>query len=87
MQDIVSDLLWNVPEVQEEIARFLVTVPEYRRAEQEFYAALEPLEPLLGRARYGVLMDRLCGYLRQVQCVHYGFGLGLRRELIRSLCL
>ena len=87
MQDALLDLLWKSPEVLESISQFLRTIPAYQQAQRDFYATAEQLREKVGQELYNRLEDQFLTYTNYEVMAYYAFGLGLRKELIRAICL
>lgn len=87
MQDALLDLLWQKRDVLESISKFLRTIPAYQQAQRDFYAAAEQLRAQVSPELYDRLEDQFLTYTNYEVMAYYAFGLGLREELIRALCL
>ncbi len=82
---ILQTLFLDNLEIPAEIARFCDAVPGYAQAEREYDRAAQELMELIGYERYARFEEAVTQHLSYEVRASYLFGLGLRKEILRSL--
>ena len=82
---ILRTLFLDNLEIPAEIARFCDAVPGYAQAEREYDRAAQELMELIGYERYARFEEAVNQHLSYEARAPYLFGLGLRKEILRSL--
>jgi len=85
MNDILSTLFLDNPYLPEQISAFCDTLPEYRKAEQEYQTAQQEMLNRLGYDAFSDFEQVQSNYMAQLVHAYYLFGLGLRQELLSAL--
>ena len=83
--NILYSLFVNNPDLDKEISRFCRSLPEYNRAQKEYFQAAQEVLSLLGAETYCPYEERLNRYWSLINDAHYLFGLNLRRDILQAL--
>ena len=84
-QSILQTLFLDNPEIPVEISSFCNHIPEYVQAELAYNRAARELMDLIGYERYARFEEAVTQHLSYEVRASYLFGLGLRKEILRSL--
>lgn len=85
MENILHTLFLDNPYIPEQVYAFCKTLPEYREAEREYYAAEQELSDRLGYDEFNRFDNIQSHYMAQLVHAYYLFGLGLRQEVLSAL--
>jgi len=86
MNDILSTLFLDNPEIPGHVYAFCNQLPDFLQAEREYETAAAALRARLGND-YDDFEETLNWYLAQFANAYYLFGLGLRQEVLSALGL
>lgn len=87
MQELLSTLFRNNPEIDEAVARYCRTLPEYEAAKQQYEQAASRLAGAVDFSLYDEFQTCLLRYTDFEVQAYFRFGLELRKNLIRELNL
>ena len=87
MQDLLAELFWNVLDAPGAVTEFLDALPGYQEARREYEEVAEQIAAKAGFDLYDEFQNKLLTYSDYEVRAYYGFGLGLRKELIRQMLL
>lgn len=85
MQELLSNLLCDAPNISEAVCRFCDAIPEYAAAKRDYQAVAGRVAEVVGFDLYDEFQTRLLAYSDYEIRAYYAFGLGLRQELLRQL--
>lgn len=85
MDSILHTLFLDNPYLPEQICAFCETLPEYRKAEQDYQKAELALEAQLGYEVFNRFDEIQSYYMAQLVHAYYLFGLGLRQDILLAL--
>lgn len=87
MQEFLSNLLRNNPEIDEAVARYCRRLPEYAAAKRQYEQAASRLADAVDFSVYDEFQTCLLRYTNFEVQAYFRFGLELRENLIRELNL
>lgn len=85
MVNLLHKLLWDNPNLPEEIQKFSRTIPGVESANQSYSAMLKQVEKQMGYEFSARLEEEFNSYCLSESYAHYLFGLGLRQEILGAL--
>ena len=83
--ELFSMLFTDNPQLPQAIFRFCQSLPEYRRAREDYQRAAEELQSALGFARYNRFEQALNRLWAEENRAYYLFGLQLRQTVLKAL--
>jgi len=87
MQELLSTLLRHNPEIDEAVARYCRSLPEYTAAKAQYEQAASRLADAVDFSLYDEFQTCLLRYTDFEVHAYFRFGLELRENLIRELNL
>lgn len=85
MQHLLTELLWNNPEISANAIHIRRNMPGFTAAKRSYDEACNKLRTAVGYDLYDQFMCQLGRYLEYEDLSYYALGLGLREAFIREL--
>lgn len=85
MQDLLAELLWRNPEIDEAAAQLRKTLPGFSEAEKNYDALAKQVRQAAGPGLYDRYFTQLMRYTNYEVQAYYSLGLGLRAEMVKAL--
>lgn len=85
MQDLLTSLFWNNPEIEKAVSHYCDSLPEYRAAKRRYDDAASKVAAAVDFSLYDEFQTSLLRYTDYEVYAYYCFGLGLREMLMRGL--
>ena len=85
MQDLLAELLWRNPEIDEAANRLRQTLPGFSAAKQAYNSLAEQVLEAAGYDLYDRYFTQLARYTSYEIQAYYSLGLGLRETVVQAL--
>lgn len=87
MQEIITELLWRNPEIDEAASRLQTALPGFSEVQHSYEALAQQVRAAAGNDLYDRYYAQLMRYSGYEVRAYYSLGLGLRTELARGLVM
>ena len=87
MQDLITELFWNLEGITEGADQLCQTIPGYSEAKQQYEDMAEKIQSIVGYDLYDQFFTRFMRYTNYEVYAYYAFGLGLREHVVQALNL